>query len=82
MGICELLLDPSINLRYQEQKFVNSHSMRETHTPVFWQGKGPQLQFLRETQVGLAGNEASAQAESERRESEWGIEDLDQEEGE
>jgi hypothetical protein len=32
--------------------------------------------------VGLAGNEASAQAERERRESEWGIEDLDQEEGE
>jgi hypothetical protein len=35
------------------------------------------LQFLRETQVGLASNEASAQAERERRESEWGIEDLD-----
>ena len=35
------------------------------------------LQFLRETQVGLASNEAVAQAERERRE---GIEDLDQEE--
>jgi hypothetical protein len=33
-------------------------------------------------QVGLAINEASAQAERERRESEWGIEDLDQEEEE
>jgi hypothetical protein len=32
--------------------------------------------------VGLAGNEAGAQAERERRESEWGIEDLDQEEEE
>ena len=40
------------------------------------------LQLLRETQVGLASNEAGAQAERERRESEWGIEDLDQEEGE
>ena len=40
------------------------------------------LQFLRETQVGLASNEAGAQAERERRESEWGIEDLDQEEEE
>ena len=40
------------------------------------------LQFFRETQVGLASNEASAEAERERRESEWGIEDLDQEEEE
>jgi hypothetical protein len=40
------------------------------------------LQFLRETQVGLASNEAGAQAERERREGEWGIEDLDQEEEE
>jgi hypothetical protein len=39
-------------------------------------------EFLGETQVGLASNEASAQAERERRESEWGMEDLDQEEGE
>ena len=40
------------------------------------------LQFLGGTQVGLASNEASAQAERERRESEsWGIEDLDQEDG-
>jgi len=38
------------------------------------------LQFFGETQVGLARNEASAQAERERRDSEWGIEDLDQEE--
>ena len=37
------------------------------------------LQFLGETQVRLASNEASAQ---ERRESEWEMEDLDQEEGE
>ena len=41
------------------------------------------LQFLRETQVGLASsNEAGAQAERERRGGEWGIEDLDQEEEE
>ena len=40
------------------------------------------LQFLGETHVGLASNEASAQAERERRESECGIEDFDQEEGE
>ena len=40
------------------------------------------LQFLGETQVGLASNEASAQAERERREGECGIEYLDQEEGE
>jgi hypothetical protein len=40
------------------------------------------LQFLGETQVRLASNEASAQAERERRESEWEMEDLDQEEGE
>jgi hypothetical protein len=40
------------------------------------------LQFLRETQVGLASNEAGAKAERERRESEWGIEDLDQEDSE
>ena len=40
------------------------------------------LQFLRETQVGLASNEAGAQAGRERRESQWGIEDLDQEEEE
>ena len=32
--------------------------------------------------VGLASNEVSAQAERERRESEWGIENLDQEEEE
>ena len=38
--------------------------------------------FLGETQVGLASNEASAQAERERRKSELGIEDLNQEEGE
>jgi hypothetical protein len=42
------------------------------------------LQFLRETQVhaGLASHEESSQAERERSESEWGIEDLDQEEKE
>ena len=40
------------------------------------------LQFLGETQVGLASTEAGAQAQRERRESEWGMEDLDQEEGE
>jgi hypothetical protein len=40
------------------------------------------LQFFREPQVGLASKEASAQVERERRGSEWGIEDLDQEEQE
>ena len=44
------------------------------------------LQFLQPWRprwdLQVSCNEASAQAERERRESEWGIEDLDQEEGE
>ena len=62
--------------------FISFSSIIYTLASISIADRGVLIMPLQETQVGLASNEAGAQAERERRESEWGIQDLDQEEEE